>query len=119
MSGLGRRGEDEAARESLAYFAYDLERSREYPGQRISLERDGEFLSGLVEREGAWWLSQMLAGAVERYGREVSIGNVDWDFLEAYRDTLEAAVATIEGAKEKAMVGRAVGEGLGVGRPHL
>ena len=58
-------------KESLAYFAYDLERSREYPEQRISLERDGEFLSGLVERNGAWWLSRMLAGAVETYAREV------------------------------------------------
>ena len=119
VSGLGRRGEEEVVKESLAYFAYDLERSREYPEQRISLERDGEFLSGLVERNGAWWVSRMLRGAVERYSQEVRLGNVDRDFLEAYRETLRAAVATIEGSLERELVGRAVGEGLGVGRPHL
>lgn len=119
VSRLGRRGEDEMVRESLAYFAYDLERSREYPEQKISLERDGEFLSGLVEREGAWWLSRMLESAVDKYGWEVSRGNVDGDFLDAFRDTLETAVATIDDARERAVLSRVVGEGLGIGRPHL
>ncbi len=119
VSGLGRRGEDEVVQESLAYFAYDLERSRDYPEQRISLEKDGEFLSGLMERNGSWWLIRMLAGAVEKYGREVSMGNVDRDFLEAFKETLGAAVTTIEGPWEKERLGRVVEEAFGVGRPHL
>lgn len=119
VSGLGRRGEDEVVRENLAYFAYDLERSREYPDQRISLERDGEFLSGLVDRNGAWWLSVRLGDVVQRYGREVLMGNVDTDFLEAYRETLEAAISRVEEVQTRALIERAVGEGLGVGRPHL
>ena len=119
VSGLGRRGEDEVVQESLAYFAYDLERSQVYPEQRISLDSDGEFLSGLVERNGAWWLSRMLNGVVEKYAREAWLGNVDRDFLEAYEETLEAAVATIEGARERAVLGRVIREGFGVGRPHL
>ena len=118
VSGLGRRGEDEVVRESLAYFAYDLERSREYPEQRISLERNGEFLSGLVEREGGWWLSRKLDDTVQRYAWEVKAGNVDGDFLDAYRETLEAAVATLSEVEERTLVDRTVDEGLGVARPH-
>ena len=119
VSGLGRRGEVEVVMESLAYFAYDLERSREYPEQNISLEQDGEFLSGLVEREGAWWLSKMLRGAVEKYRHEALIGDVDGEFPEAFRETLGAAVATVEDVRDSGLIERAIEEGFGVGRPHL
>ncbi len=119
VSGLGGRGEDEVVYESVAYFAYDLERSREYPNQRISLERDGEFLLGLLRRNGAWGLSSMMNGAIEKYRMEVWMGNVDGDFLDAYRETLLEAVSTISGAKDRVLMERVIGEAFGVGRPHL
>ena len=119
VSGLGARGEDEVVYESVAYFAYDLERSREYPNQRISLERDGEFLLGLLRRNGAWRLSRMMNGAIEKYRIEVLMGNVDGDFLNAYRETLREAVSTVSGARDRALLERVIGEAFGVGRPHL
>ena len=119
VSGLGARGEDEVVYESVAYFAYDLERSREYPNQRISLERDGEFLLGLLSRNGAWRLSRMMNGAIEKYRMEVWMGNVDGDFLDAYGETLLEAVSTISGAKDRVLMERVIGEAFGVGRPHL
>ena len=119
VSGLGARGEDEVVYESVAYFAYDLERSREYPNQRISLERDGEFLLGLLRRDGAWRLSRMMNGAIEKYRMEVWMGNVDRDFLNAYRETLREAVSTISGARNRVLLERVIGEAFGVGRPHL
>ena len=119
VSGLRARGEDEVVYESLAYFAYDLERSREYPNQRISLERDGEFLLGLLNRNGAWRLSRMMNGAIEKYRIEVLMGNVDGNFLNAYRETLREAVATISGARDRGLLERVIGEAFGVGRPHL
>ena len=119
VSGLRARGEDEVVYESVAYFAYDLERSREYPNQRISLERDGEFLLGLLKRNGAWRLSRMMNGAIEKYRIEVLMGNVDDDFLNAYRETLREAVSTVSGARDRVLLERVIGEAFGVGRPHL
>ena len=119
VSGLGARGEDEVVYESVAYFAYDLERSRDYPNQRISLERDGEFLLGLLKRDGAWRLSRMMNGAIEKYRIEVLMGNVDDDFLNAYRETLREAVSTISGVRDRVLLERVIGEAFGVGRPHL
>ena len=101
--------------ESVAYFAYDLERSREYPNQRISLERDGEFLLGLLSRNGAWRLSRMMNGAIEKYRIEVLMGNLDGDFLDAYGETLLEAVSTVSGARDRAVLERVIGEGLGWG----
>ncbi len=119
VSGLRARGEDEVVYESVAYFAYDLERSREYPNQRISLEQDGEFLIGLLSRNGAWRLSRMMNGAIEKYRIEVLMGNVDGDFLNAYRETLREAVSAISGARDRVLLERVIGEAFGVGRPHL
>ena len=119
VSGLGARGEDDVVYESVAYFAYDLERSREYPNQRISLERDGEFLLGLLKRNGTWRLSRMMNGAIEKYRMEVLMGNVDDDFLNAYRETLREAVSTISGVRDRVLLERVIGEAFGVGRPHL
>ncbi len=119
VSGLRARGEDEVVYESLAYFAYDLERSREYPNQRISLDQDGEFLLGLLKRNGAWRLSRMMNGAIEKYRIEVLMGNVDGDFLNAYGETLREAVSTISGARDRVLLERVIGEAFGVGRPHL
>ena len=119
VSGLKTRGEDEVVYQSLTYFAYDLERSREYPNQRISLERDGEFLIGLLERNGAWRLSRMMNGAIEKYRMEVWMGNVNGDFLNAYRETLGEAVSTISRARDRVLLERVIGEAFGVGRPHL
>ncbi len=119
VSGLRARGEDEVVYESLAYFAYDVERSKEYPDQRISLERDGEFLLGLLRRNGDWGLSRMMTGAIGKYRIEVLTGNVDGDFLDAYLETLREAVSTVSGARDRAVLERVIWEALGVGRPHL
>ena len=72
-----------------------------------------------MEREGAWWLSKMLRGAVEKYRQEALIGDVDGEFLEAFRETLGAAVATVEDVRDSGLIERAIEEGFGVGRPHL
>ncbi len=119
VSGLRGRGEDEVVYESLAYFAYDVERAKEYPDQRISLERDGEFLLGLLRRNGDWGLSRMMNGAIEKYRIEVLTGNVDGYFLDAYLETLREAVSTVTGARDRAVLERVIWEALGVGRPHL
>ena len=115
VTGLRARGEDETVYESLAYFAYDLERSREYPEQRISLQRDGEFLLGLLRINGPSGLGRMLKGVIQKYREEVLVGNVDGDFLEAYRETLEKAVSTVEGKEDGTLLEQVIGEGFGGG----
>ena len=90
-----RRGETILVTETLAYFAYDkdrLERSARLP---ISLEEDGQFLSALFRAEGREWLQARLGESVELYRQRILAGEVGGNFLERYRETLNAAVTTL------------------------
>ena len=91
---LDRQGESLLVAESLAYFAYDKARSEKYPQLPLSVSRDGAFLQSLLAQKGSEWLSERLASAVELYRRRAAAGEVAPDFLNHYRDTLEAAAAT-------------------------
>ena len=61
----------------------------------------------------------MMNGAIEKYRIEVLMGNVDGDFLNAYRETLHEAVSTLSGARDRVLLERVIGEAFGVERPHL
>lgn len=91
-----QRGEASLVTETLAYFAYDkdrLERSSRLP---ISLEEDGHFLSALFRTEGPEWLQARLGESVVLFRQRVTAGEVGGNFLERFRETLEAAVATLD-----------------------
>ena len=90
------RGQSELLTESLAYFAYDKARAETYPQLHISLTQDGAFLNSLLERQGAAWLSARLAESVDLYHGRASAGEVAPDFLERYRETLEAAADRLD-----------------------
>ena len=86
----------------MAYFAYDsdrLERSSRLP---ISLEKDGDFLNALLQMEGPVWLEARLGESVELYRQRVMAREVGGDFLDRYRETLEAAAATLDGRAARA-----------------
>ena len=95
---LDQDGQREMAAEALAYLAYDKARSEKYPQLPISLTRDGAFLNSLLERQGAAWLSARLAESVDLYRGRAGAGEVAPDFLEHYRDTLEAAADRLDPA---------------------
>ena len=93
---LDQDGHRETAVEALAYLAYDKARSEKYPQLPISLTQDGDFLKSLLERQGAAWLSGRLAESVDLYSERASAGEVAPDFLEHYRETLEAAAGSLD-----------------------
>ena len=88
-----RRGEAKLVSESLAYLAYDKDRSEISSELPIFLENDGVFLLRLLVVEGEDWLEARLRESVELYQQRVASGEVSPDFLEHYRDTLEFAAA--------------------------
>ena len=95
---LGQDGRRDMAVEALAYLAYDKVRSEKYPQLPISLTQEGAFLNSLLERQGAAWLSARLAESVDLYQGRASAGEVAPDFLERYRETLEAAADRLDPA---------------------
>ena len=93
---LDQDGQREMAVEVLAYLAYDKARSEKYPQLPISLTQDGAFLNSLLERQGEAWLRIKVGEAVDLYGERASAGEVAPDFLEHYRETLEAAADSLD-----------------------
>ena len=90
-----RRGETVLVVETMAYFAYDKNRLGRSSQFSISLENNGRFLSSLLRMEGEEWLQARLVESVGIYRHRVMAGDVGSDFLERYRETLDAAVATL------------------------
>ena len=76
--------------ESLAYFAYDEDRSKVVTGLINSLERDGRLLQALVSKQGPDWLARRLGEAFLLHGEDGP-----QDFRARYRSTLNASVATL------------------------
>ena len=93
------RGQDGLVAESLAYLAYDKVRGEKFPQLGISVSADGAFLGALLEAQGAEWLEDRLAGAVSRYRGRVAAGEAPADFLERWRDTLEAGADALRQAQ--------------------
>ena len=93
---LDQRGETELVTESLAHFAYDADRLREVPTLPISLEGDGLFLAGLLNKLGEQRLEERLGDAVALYRKRAEDSEVDGDFLKAYERTLREAVSLLE-----------------------
>ena len=91
VAALEDLGEQELVTESLAYFAYDKARSERIPGLPISLAKDGDFLGRLLQLKGARWLEERLAESVELNSARVEAGEIDPQFLDEYRATLESA----------------------------
>ena len=113
LSEFDRLGEAPLVTETLAYFAYDkdrLERSSQLP---ISLEEDGHFLSALLRVEGPEWLQARLGESVELYQQRVIAGEVGVNFLGRYRETLEAAAATLDGGEPKNGLERVIRRAFG------
>ncbi|MEE9249333.1 MAG: hypothetical protein V3U79_11660, partial [Dehalococcoidia bacterium] len=106
--GLSQRGEDHIVSESLIYFAYDLDRAESNPMLKISLKGDALFLVALLERLGSPWLQQQMASALDGYQKSVSEGDVDPDFLDAYRRTLRASVALVRDFTQRASLDRVI-----------
>ena len=92
---LDETPEDQLAVESLAYLAYNDFRLQRAPRLPISLERDGEFLTALLEIKGNQWLSESLDRAFVIYGQRAAQDQVPGDFLLQFRATLEATAATL------------------------
>ena len=101
LSEFHRRGEAQLVMETLAYFAYDNDRLERSPRLPISLEEDGRFLSVLFRVEGPEWLQARLGESVELYRQRVIAGELSVNFLERYRETLDASVATLNGGDTK------------------
>ena len=97
---LDERDDLETVTESLAYLAYDKQRSQDFPSLPISLENDGEFLLDLLQLKGADWLESRLSSAVSLYRERAQGADVSPDFLVQYRATLDAAAAYL-GASER------------------
>ena len=93
---LDRRGENQLVVETLAYFAYDNARSDKFPELPISVGQVGAFLGSLLEQQGADWLQARLAQAVELYRDRIARGEVAPDFLDRYRETLDAAAGMLD-----------------------
>ena len=91
------RGETGLVAESLAYFAYDEDRSKVVPGLINALEGDGNLLQGLLGKQGPDWLTRRLAEAFLLHGDDGPA-----DFRARYRSTLNAAVATLGDASVRA-----------------
>ena len=93
------RGRDGLVAESLAYLAYDKVRGEKFPQLGISVSGDGAFLGALLEAQGAEWLGARLSGAVSLYRGRVAAGEAPADFLERWRDTLEAGADALRQAQ--------------------
>ena len=91
-----RRGETVLVVETMAYFAYDKDRLERSSQLAISLEHNGRFLSNLFRMEGGEWLQARLVESVGIYRHRVMAGEAGSDFLERYRETLDAAAATLD-----------------------
>ena len=92
---LDRLGEQELVIESLAHFAYDVDRLAAVPGLPISLENDGRFLAALLEDQGPTWLETRLRDVIELYEPRIARGDLPPDLLDAHRRTLHSAIATL------------------------
>ena len=92
---LDGRGESGIVAESLAYFAYDQVRAEKYPRLSIYIGGHGAFLRALLVWQGAEWLEARLSAAVSLYRGRAAAGEVAPDFLRHYRDTLDAAAASV------------------------
>ena len=97
-----RRGETKLVSESLAYIAYDKDRSERSRFLPISLERAGEFLGQLLANHGSNWLQARLNESVKLVQRNVANDEISLNFLNHYRETLEfaATLTNRESAKE-------------------
>jgi len=92
---LDESGQEMAAVESLAYFAYDKARREWWPDLGISLEQDGSYLQALWQLKGGDWLGERLDAVLEIYRQRAAAGEVSPDFIPQYRATWDAAVATL------------------------
>jgi len=99
-----RRGESRLVAESLAYLAYDKDRQKLSSQLPVSLEQDGRFLSALLRLESASWLEARLGESVELFRQRVEDGEVNNDFLEHYRETLEFAAAFLTGGETRTIL---------------
>ena len=93
---LDQAGEDDIVLEALAHFAYDADRLEAVPGLPVSLEKDGRFLSRLLEVQGIEWLEGRMGEVVKLYRERVDANESPRDFLEAYKRTLVAAASEIK-----------------------
>ena len=101
ITALNERGEADLVLESLAYLAYDKDRSERIPELPISLEQDGKFLRALLSHQGVDGLAGRLGEVFQVYGQRVARNEVPSDFLSQFRDTLDAAVSTLPNADIK------------------
>ena len=102
VAGMEQRGIVAEVTESLAYLAYDKARTQKFPNLPISTARDGEFLESLMAGQGDTWLQERLTDAVNLYRARTEAGEVAPDFLLRYRETLEAATASLgDGGRER------------------
>ncbi len=102
------RGHEETVEDALAFLAFDAPRLRAQPGLPISLENDARFLLVLADLRGEAWLASALTRATERYRGIVNAGEIDPAFVETYRETLAAVVATVTETESRQRLAAAV-----------
>ena len=108
-----RMGERETVRDALVFFAYDAARLRAQPGlSDISLANDGRFLEELVRLQGEEWLRGQLAAFRQRHETQLEAGEVEADFIKAYKETVAVGVEALED-EERQAVERGVAGALG------
>ncbi|MDP3064546.1 MAG: hypothetical protein Q8O40_15250, partial [Chloroflexota bacterium] len=105
---LDRRGMSVLVLGSLANLAYDADRLAADAGAPLSLAKDGAFLAALLRVRGQDWLNVQLAPTVAAYRAHVERGEVAQDFLEAFRRTLDGAIATVSDQPTASALSRAV-----------
>lgn len=103
------RGNVEQTVEALAHFAYDVERLAAVPELAVSLANDGRFLERLLADMGSRWLEEMLLEAIRVYAVRMERGDMPEGFLQAYRSTLEASIATLPEGSSTLELQRIVG----------
>ena len=110
---LESRGERALVLEALAYFAYDARRLAQVPALPISLESDGRFLAHLTLLHGNEWLEARVREAADLYRDRSARGDAPAGFVEAYRQTLEAAVTTVEDVEARRALEVVIEKALG------
>jgi hypothetical protein len=103
-----KRGMSQLVTESLANLAYDADRLAAVTGTPASLAKDSDFLAALLRDQGEDWLRVQIGQAVAAYRAHVQQGEAPPDFLDAFRLTLDGAIAPISDQATREALARAV-----------
>jgi hypothetical protein len=99
--------------DALAFFAYDLPRSKGQQGLGISLEHNAQYLEALTRLRGDAWLEDALSRMARRYQERIAGGELDPGFPRVYRETLDASLVTLPDAALRGRITALAARALG------